>query len=149
MLNDIVVTKSQLAELFGVTEAVIDAWDAIGMPTAPPEDPRPAWTGGWEVGRADVARFLGVHVDSVTKAVAYEGLDAALITRGGHGKAQIFDLRKVFQWDLARKNPRLLEEIRRDDELAKAAIAGVLRRLTSPSPRAARRSTDSKSKGGI
>jgi phage terminase Nu1 subunit (DNA packaging protein) len=149
MLNNTLVTKSQLAELFGVTEAVIDAWEAMGMPAAPPEDPRPTWTGGWEVSRADVARFLGVHVDSVTKAVAYEGLDAALITRGGHGKAQIFDFRKVFQWDLARKHPRLVEENRRDDELAKAAIAGVLRRLTSPSPRAARRRTNSKPKGGI
>lgn len=130
--EDQLVDRATLAGMLGVTEATVAFWEAQGMPSVAVDAdvaPRVAWQppADWKVGRVELARFLGLHADSVSRLVAQNAGLAAAVTRRGHkGEAIQFDLRKAMQWDLERRHPGLLAALQRDVEAAQHFVEQVL-----------------------
>lgn len=101
------MTREENAEFHGVSPACIDWWTRRGMPTVengggpgtgddlqnrPPRD--------WRVTRRELATLLKVHQDTISRKLA-DGLAAAVVKRGRHGEAMVFDLRLAYRWWLA------------------------------------------------
>src|ERR1700737_3321865 len=130
-MADAVVDRVALAALFGVSEATIMSWEAQGMPTVPATDPQRVWTPpkGWRVTRAQVATYLDIHPDSVSRLVATGGLDMAVVKAGGHSKPMIFDLRLVHRWALGREQPGILQSVAKDDAAAQTFVRLLLESL--------------------
>jgi len=137
LMGDAVVDRAALAQMFGVSEPTILAWEAEGMPVVAATDPRPVWQPpkNWRVTRVEVAKHLGVHPDSVSRLVSHGGLDVALVKPGGHGKAMTFDLRRVIQWDLERQQPGITASIRKDDAAAQTFVRLLLESLPETAPK--------------
>jgi phage terminase Nu1 subunit (DNA packaging protein) len=130
-LMGVVVDRPTLAQLYGVSEATIALWESQGMPTVAAADPTPAWRPPkkWRVTRVALARYLGLHPDSISRLVASGGLDGALVERGGHGEAMTFDLRRAVRWALEREQPGILNSIAKDDAAAQTFVRLLLESL--------------------
>jgi phage terminase Nu1 subunit (DNA packaging protein) len=146
-IGDVVVDRATLAALFGVAEATIVAWESEGMPTVPATDPQPVWAPPkrWQVTRAQVAQYLELHPDSVSRLVATGGLDRAVVKAGGHSKPMIFDLRLVHRWGIERKQPGIMASIAKDDAAVQTFVRLLLESVPEtgnteqPAPRARRK----------
>jgi len=58
------------------------------------------------------AQLLEVHPDTLSDRLRTDAaLQGCLVARGGRGKRQYFDVRKLFEYDLARRNPAALAKL--------------------------------------
>jgi len=61
------------------------------------------------IDRDTAAQLLEIHPDTLTDHLRTDAaLQGCLLARGGRGKRQYFDARKLFDYDLARRNPHAL-----------------------------------------
>jgi len=61
------------------------------------------------IDRDMAAKLLEVHPDTLTDRLRVDAaLQGCLLERGGRGKRQYFDVRKLFEYDLAKRNPHAL-----------------------------------------
>jgi phage terminase Nu1 subunit (DNA packaging protein) len=65
--------------------------------------------------RHQLATACGVALDTVTDWVRLEGLGAAVVEQGGHGRQQLFDLAMAWKWFVAYRgwlNTAVLEDMK-------------------------------------
>lgn len=116
------LTVDQLAEVLGTSRLLPRFWAAQGMPVASGETARtPRGKAWWRISRGDLAEEWRVHPDTLTDWLR-QGLNAAVIERGGAGKPMAFDYRRAWRWKLGRDG--LLDKIHEEDrQLVTAAVA--------------------------
>jgi hypothetical protein len=122
------LTRDELAELFGVSPRAVDQLRAEGMPAlwggeiAPTREPGRRTRPDWRATRRQVAEFLSIHPDTLTKKLR-EGLGAAIVDGGGRGREMVFDLRLVVRWHLAEQE--VLHRLVLADFRANAAVGAL------------------------
>lgn len=130
------MTRSELAEFYGVAVVTVDLWVAQGMPMSSGASGGPAgepsrWSRSWDVSRRELAELFSVHPDTVTRKLR-DGLSAAVVERGGRGEELIFDLRLAHRWWLAAEGH--LAQIVLDDYTACARAGGLAMAQLSAAP---------------
>ena len=120
-MDDDVITREEVAELYGVAPVTVDAWTSRGMPsvqrrTAGTAQPRQH---SWEVTRRDLAVKWDVHVDTISKWLT-DGLGAAIIKQ--HRGKLVFDFRVATRWKAAYDRTLNAQVL---DDFAACSKAGV------------------------
>jgi len=65
-----------------------------------------------KIDRDTAAQLLEIHPDTLTDRLRTDAaLWGCLLARGGRGKRQYFDVRRLLDYDLARRNPRGLAKL--------------------------------------
>ena len=121
-MDDDVITREEVAELFGVAPVTVDAWTNKGMPivrTRTARSDRAAGRRSWEVTRRDLAVKWDVHVDTISKWLT-DGLGAAIIKQ--HRGKLVFDFRVATRWKAAYDKTLNAQVL---DDFAACAKAGV------------------------
>jgi hypothetical protein len=115
-------TREQIAEQHRVHPVTVDLWTSMGMPTAgeAPDsgDPRHGVAPplDWRISRRKLAAQWGRHPETLSHWINAEGLKAAVVVEGGHGRETYLDERLATIWFLARENR--LDQITREDFMA-------------------------------
>ena len=70
------LTRKELAEMFGISPITVDLWQSQGMPTAgfadeatpsKPGSGAPGARRSWKISRRDLAASWAVHIDTISK----------------------------------------------------------------------------------
>jgi len=65
-----------------------------------------------KIDRDEAAKLLDVHPDTLSDRLRTDAaLQGCLVARGGRGKRQYFDVRKLFEYDFAKRAPHVLAEL--------------------------------------
>ena len=119
-MDDDVITREEVAELFGVAPVTVDAWTNRGMPIVRAGTTRAAGRHSWKVTRRELAEKWDVHPDTISKWIP-EGLGAAILKPQKRGGV-VLDERVATRWKAAydkKLNGWVL------DDFAACARAGV------------------------
>jgi phage terminase Nu1 subunit (DNA packaging protein) len=116
-VDRLILSREELAELWGIGPLTVDSWTAQGMPALDAAGARVNGSRGrarrdWSITRKDLAAMWDVHPDTLTRWMR-EGLAGAVVAPGGRSEEMRLDLRLAHRWKLAKD--RLLQDAVLDD----------------------------------